>query len=538
MLNTYPVFIKEKRLLKINELIISLDGDYYNHKELEIDLSLDSSDKLTIIYHLYTKYKLEFPKYLNGEFVIVIYNVNNGKAIVANDRFARRPIFYFNNSESLSFASEKKILIQSLKSNNKLNLDYVGLLQVFALRHNVGQRTFISNINSLKPASIVTIQGNKFDFRHYYRWEFKEDNFKYKNSLENLYQGLNNSLEKRLRNKKRILLWLSGGADSRSVAGAINRVGRTDVNTLTFGEKHSPELELVKRITNRLNFDWMSQKIVSSYINVAKIGAWRSEFGISALEHPFIDSHLLMKQNSDYLISSIPGLNELSGKFISLRMLLYGKKNINDNFFKKYSVNKELLDIFFRKEFFDKYYNELKESFSDVLNKIDFSDGFEKVFMFDILERQPQYSYLSDFVENDLFETLHPYCDNDVLETFLSVPYKYRLFSQFPLNMIYNFYPELRDIELSGGRGNLKKRNTPANYTYQLIKRKFFKSDKDLIWDMREALVQDYELLNADIFEVYNSSDELQYIFDREKFKYHIQYFQIHYLNFHFVWIY
>ena len=136
-----PIFIKEPKLLSINNFIVALDGDFYNQKDLLIHLKLGDLSKLEIIYYLFQKEGKHFAKHLNGEFNIIIYNSVTKELLLTNDRFARKPFFYKKNKEQLILSSEKKGII--CLSDNHQSMDPIGVLQVFSLRHNIDGRTFI-----------------------------------------------------------------------------------------------------------------------------------------------------------------------------------------------------------------------------------------------------------------------------------------------------------------------------------------------------------------------------------------------------------
>ena len=165
---------------------------------------------------------------------------------------------------------------------------------------------------------------------------------------------------------------------------------------------------------------------------MAKIGTWRSEFSIIPLGHPQLSFHKEIKKYSDYLISGLPGFDVLNGGHIKLGKI-YGSLFVNPyrSWFNNYSTSKDELKIIFRKTFLLDYYTEFWKSFELALNKIICTNKLDRWDIFNITERQPNYSNMSDLVEADLFETLHPFCDIELLEIFLKIPQKCECFSNY-----------------------------------------------------------------------------------------------------------
>ncbi len=67
------------------DIVCLYNGEIYNHK-------YERSDGENLI-PLYKKYGVDFPKYLDGEWAIALYDFNKGVAIFATDLFATKPIW-------------------------------------------------------------------------------------------------------------------------------------------------------------------------------------------------------------------------------------------------------------------------------------------------------------------------------------------------------------------------------------------------------------------------------------------------------------
>src|SRR3989344_2659921 len=77
-------------------IVAVYNGEIYNHKYVK-------SDGENII-PLYKKHGADFPKHLDGEWAIALYDFNRGLAVFATDLFATKPI-WGNGLEAASYES-------------------------------------------------------------------------------------------------------------------------------------------------------------------------------------------------------------------------------------------------------------------------------------------------------------------------------------------------------------------------------------------------------------------------------------------------
>lgn len=81
---------------KENDIVCLYNGEIYNHK-------FTRSDGENLI-PLYKKYGVDFPKYLDGEWAIALYDFKNKLAVFASDLFATKPLWR-NGLECASYKS-------------------------------------------------------------------------------------------------------------------------------------------------------------------------------------------------------------------------------------------------------------------------------------------------------------------------------------------------------------------------------------------------------------------------------------------------
>jgi len=499
-----PEFIKEKKLGEFlnGRYIIAIDGDYYNQAELITMLNLSSLSKLETILHLYLNKGENFAEYINGEFVIVIFDLKENRLIVTNDRFARRVFFWFRSNQTFIFASEKKAIITL--AENEFQVNPTGLLEVFTFNHNISGRTYIEGIEVLQPASVLSCHKSSTEIKYYNSWQFEDTikKFNRKNHIQKIQFTLEQATNKRILGKKKLLLWLSGGYDSRALACSISEENRHLIVTETFGENDSDEVEIAQLLAKKLNYKWRHQKVETSYLKLAKLGTWRTEFSVPAVDHPFIGKHNIMKEVADYIIQGVPGLNEINSGHLRLgKILATIKPNTYENYFKVYSRNIKELSIIFNNSFLEETYRKIRTNFISLFENYESSNDLYKWDIFNLTQRQPNYSYMADLVENDLFETIHPFTDINLIPLFTQIPLKEKLFLQLTKDLFYNSFPEVKDIPFGDGRGLINSNNSLIKTFFQEAKLAFSSPKGSIIWDKKKSLLAEYEQIKLFVIE-------------------------------------
>jgi len=115
------------------DIICIFNGEIYNYKEL---LKGAKSDVYSII-ESYKRYGEDFVKYLDGEFVIILFDFKEKKLIITSDIFKTKPLFY---------EVGKRIIISSYESCCKKirDGDYKKLnpneMLIFSLEKKNGKR--------------------------------------------------------------------------------------------------------------------------------------------------------------------------------------------------------------------------------------------------------------------------------------------------------------------------------------------------------------------------------------------------------------
>lgn len=177
-------------------LILAVNGEIYNHKELKAELgdkySYQTNSDCEVILALYQEYGTEFLDKLNGIFAFVLYDKRSDSYLIGRDHMGIIPLYTGHDAEGNFYvASEMKALMPVCKT-----------------------------VETFKPGHYLTKSGET----HYYQrdwqsFEAVQDNAA---SVEELREALEAAVKRQLMSDVPYGVLLSGGLDS-SVVSAITQ---------------------------------------------------------------------------------------------------------------------------------------------------------------------------------------------------------------------------------------------------------------------------------------------------------------------------
>ena len=230
-----------------------VEGEVLNAEELQEQVGITHSEEgkasspLEGLIHLFLKSGPSFIGQFQGEFAVAVYEEKQRCLHLFTDHLSTKSIFYLVDREGFFFSSEKKSILAACAS--AVSLDPLGLLQIVAMHHNLHDRTTISEIKRLTPASHLRFENGQVLIRRYRRLGF-HDGLRGASNVqlaEAWAEILARSVRMRIRGKKRLMLFLSGGLDSRAVACAFPRKLRP-IFARTHGYKDSMEVRCASKI--------------------------------------------------------------------------------------------------------------------------------------------------------------------------------------------------------------------------------------------------------------------------------------------------
>lgn len=209
---------------------IVCNGEIFNFPELRQELeakghSFRTRTDVEVIVHLYEEEGLDFPKRLNGQFAIALYDERDGQLLLVRDQVGICPLFYTVCGGQVIFASEIKGLLAYPGVERRLNLKAVDQLMNFP--GVVSPTTFFDGIYSLRGGHVLQIRPGE-EIRDLEYWDLcysaeEEEDRGETYYVERLRELLKDSISRRLVADVPIGFYISGGLDSSVVACYIGK---------------------------------------------------------------------------------------------------------------------------------------------------------------------------------------------------------------------------------------------------------------------------------------------------------------------------
>ena len=198
----------------------------------------------------YVKEGLSFLVKLRGDYVLAIWDGRDGVLHVVTDRFRVHPLFYYEDSEKLVFASRMKSLM-ACPLPIKRTINSCALVDIMAFSAITTDRTVFREVKKLPPGHILTCRNGQASIRQYWDFNFLEPD---QASVDVLTQQLKAEFDDAVAARvaadtdRKIGAFLSGGIDSSTVTGVLTRLTHGPVKcfSIGFGEQRFNEMEYAR----------------------------------------------------------------------------------------------------------------------------------------------------------------------------------------------------------------------------------------------------------------------------------------------------
>ena len=213
-----------------NEFVIIFNGEIYNHLDLRKEYLNDfifttNSDTETLLY-LYIKYKNKMFDMIDGMFAFCILNKLKNKLILSRDRAGKKPLYLYQDNNSLLFSSELNAIKASVE---KIDIDEEQISAYLRNGFFFKTTTPYKNVTELESGFVYEIDIDRFEIKQEKYFDildfYKKDKI---SDFEDAKSKLNNILHKSV--KDRLLssdlevgAFLSGGIDSSLIVAVASQ---------------------------------------------------------------------------------------------------------------------------------------------------------------------------------------------------------------------------------------------------------------------------------------------------------------------------
>ncbi|MFH1335930.1 MAG: asparagine synthase-related protein [Candidatus Zixiibacteriota bacterium] len=444
-----PVFNQDQSMCLV------MYGEVYDYR-CKLAKSLSQTDRVTmdsppaIILELIEKKGVEIVKDLNGSFILALWNFGKKRLTIANDRFGLRPLYYCWQDNIFIFASEMKSILSNPEVKKEIDLE--GMAQFFGLNFIMEDRTLLSQIKTLEPASILTFENKKVNQETYWTLSLQESQkgFNRKEALDRAHFLVKQAVKRQIEDEIPKILSLSGGLDSRTIIGAVAQLGYK-IPTFTFGIPECPDQKLAKTIADACGVDNRFFELSPDYlIKWAKKGVWLTEGMSNCVNFHGIEFTPEIRKNAQIVLNGFGG-GELFG-FLSLptAKLLFRQNSIHwvDWFFRKTNHPFPLSEQnqLFQKEYHSQIGDSAYQSFIKLINDSPADSPFQKFYHFKFSQQAPKSFLYGLLQDNNLVEYRVPFCDYDLVDFVSTIPPREKVLAVFYRRLLTEKFPPLGAI--------------------------------------------------------------------------------------------
>lgn len=219
---------------------IVFNGEIYNYLELRQQLERDgetfrSTSDTEVLLRLYERKGAACLDLLEGMFAFAIWDETERVLFLARDRLGIKPLYYFQDSRRIVFASEIKAIIAD-ESVPRV-IDQNALITYFTFGHSFAPQTMYSGIEKLLPGHYMRCTANGSTTHKY--WDVDQVQQRTAVNSEECYaeirQRLQQAVESHMVSDVPVGAFLSGGIDSSAIVAYMAKSSSRQLKTFSIG---------------------------------------------------------------------------------------------------------------------------------------------------------------------------------------------------------------------------------------------------------------------------------------------------------------
>lgn len=440
LLPDYPFFKFEN-----NEYLLVVEGDIYNkQEERSLFLELVSIARSLFRYGREEKVLLKhWMQGADGDYLILAVEKKTGRCLLFNDPLGRLPV-YLHQGKNFTVASRNISLPAGLIRPAP---DRMGLAAYLATGYSWGKKSLFEGVEYFPSGSLAIFDPDGgVEVEKIYPFNFDEVNETYPSvdeAADHLHELFLNSVRLRYSEKRKNILSLSGGLDSRAILGACHQLGlEIDCKTYIDYEKQVlKDVRVAEKLAASFNANLelieLDAPLGENYIQLL-----RMKYGLNYMDMGFILPFFkeIKKENlayftgdgGDKMLPSLHPHGKLSGRSALINYILKTQKQFSLKQVRRLTGIKPYRIREYLEEVLDSYPEERLEN---------------KLVHFLIFERAGNWLFEGEDRNRHFFRNIAPFYSLPFFEAAMLVPegFKkdYKMFGAF----LEKVSPELNRIE-------------------------------------------------------------------------------------------
>lgn len=403
-------------------------------------------------------YKMQGPRALcglNGHYLIAVNDKVGDEFYLINDRYGFKRCYYRLDSGNLIFSTDYKDVCSD--SCVRGRVDKQSIADFLYLGFVLDERTLHQDVKLLPAASILSYKNNQVSIEKYWDYSFSGHDCSCVNEeeyLEELTRRIRVSLKRRLAGKSGVIVPISGGLDSRTIAGMMSKYGYEGrVESFSYGNRSSYDVVYGKEIAKALGYKHTFLPINTDYLaRYAEKFVALTDGTIDCLNSHMMLFHDIYPGNQSLnVLSGFLG-DVLTGTNFNRRWLNFDEDQIILKTFEIPDNHLESLKYYLNKDIYERTIENTIPSIKRHFNRTGHDDLFYKAHYLTLSQRQRRYVAFNIFCCESLGNVLSPFTDNDVIDFTLQMPREYLMEQSLYRKMFVKYLPEIASIPWSKSR--------------------------------------------------------------------------------------
>ncbi|MDL1969041.1 MAG: asparagine synthase-related protein [Deltaproteobacteria bacterium] len=409
-----------------------------------------------LLLTLYNKEGIDGLCNLNGRFVIAIWNKREKVLNLINDRYGFCKLFYWVTPQRILFASEYKAIVWHEDFPKKI--DQQGLADFMALGYSTQDRTFFVNIKLLPPASVATFKSDgNLSIKKYWDYSFHSEDdplWLEEDYVDQFAEMLAKATQRQIDPNKSIALPLSGGLDSRTLAGVLDRLDfKGEVKAFSYGNQCAYDVAYGRNIAKNVGYEHGFIPIESTYLrDQAERFVWLLEGTVNCLNAHMLLTYPFIRENSlDSIMTGFFG-DIICGSWSHFYSLgVHGGTDDEGIIKSQYALHADIMKdkdmaVYMKDSIYQTVRGKTFETLRSRYFQCPSRNRYFRSRYFSTLERQRQYTSFNLHVFDFVAEVASPFLDCDFVDFIYHVPSELMIFQNLYRKMIVKYLPKVASV--------------------------------------------------------------------------------------------
>jgi len=433
-------------------------GEAYNAPELADRLGLRGANEKSIVdgpdlvARGIEAEGMSFVQRVNGAFFLAAWFPDGQRLCFANDRYGLRAHYYGWDGHTLFVSPRPAAIFECWSRQNRL--DPRAVVELFAFQYPMGDRTLVDGVSIVPPACVARVVGPELRCRQY--WDFPYPDVPSRASeadlREELKARITTAVERQLPADAPLGVTLSGGIDSRVLAGLASR-HIPHLPTFTYGDALAMDRRFAAQVAQTIGSD----HFVASPDGVDWPEAYRQCVSAHDGMVPVIHSHaeMVLAALASKVGVVLDGLlgNNLAGDHLDPCLVSNSPPSdmtrwLMENKHHKVFSREEMSAFFVRSDYRD-CVRDLQRAMANRVARCISRHPANVSDYVDFRERQRRLSAEAAALLRARVEIRTPLTDYDLMDFALSMPFHLRLRRRLFRDAVRELLPALRHVRLT-----------------------------------------------------------------------------------------